>query len=309
MHLYLKIRNLAAAAAVMLIVSTMTANAIVCNSISPDGCGSGGSGPPVGHLANPVASNYILQSPRNPTGIPWRGNTDATMRAQFPGAFLYTVQNNPSIDTNFAAMDDLTLATLSHEYYANSGGNVAPLLNVLATRLSAANMLRVRSAFGSAATGAAVAAHASLAVQAKYFSAPEVLPLLRSHSAYQAMGVTYTPSPQITMGLTDIYLEFYAVEGATYLSAAIMAASWASVFLAPVAYYSYKAGTQFSHFLDHVDPNINIEIGNALGTTLDFITGVSTPSIPTGTATIDWNAVVQGATIGFTDTSYDFVAD
>jgi hypothetical protein len=238
-------------------------------------CGSEGPVPP----ATAVAAPHQIP----PVG------PNAQSAAQIYGAFAQTMINNvaanPNVNAQFAAAGPYEVAFLSTEMYRNGGSaQVAQLLGLFAKQLNGPNLSLVRASFGSSVDGY-VRLYSSAQVQASYFAQSLVVEnYIQPQSAanYQSMGLGEWIPPSWDMTVNDIWWEEFVKAGATVQSA--MTATALRVGGNGVAAFQagYWIGTQIYLFLDYVDPNINIEIGNTLGAAVDGFVTQFTDSTATG---------------------------
>jgi hypothetical protein len=82
------------------------------------------------------------------------------------------------------------------------------------------------------------------------------------------------------------WMYFTQGTGTTIAQATFKMVWFEATVLYATAVFSYKAGGYFVTFLDKLDPNINIEIGNVEGAAVDWAIDL-VESTPTGTAYID----------------------
>lgn len=251
--------------------------------VHPADCGNNGNPRHAGYAIQPTVSTtapIILQpTPQAPDP----GTSDATIQANFPAVYLFNVQQNDAYEAQFAQLDDYMLANLSNEYVRN-GGDVPALMAAMAAKLTAADLLRVQGAFGLVVTPA-VASGAPPEVQIAYLSAPAATLVARSHAQYVAMGIGAYFPPEFSMTQYDLFLEYFAVKGATVASALVRTAAFEAQVLYTTYQVAYWSGGKLVALLDYVDPAINIEIGNIIGTTVDYT--VDLISSPGGTGYVD----------------------
>jgi hypothetical protein len=240
------------------------------------GCANQGTGGRhVGHIITPGwttgAPNVVSGAPQPPLGT-----TAATVAADFPAVYLYNIQHNPTYDAQFGLLDDYMLATLSNEYIRNNG-NVTTLMNLMATKLTAAHLVRLKAAFGTA-VDTAVTAAAPAAIKAQYHTYGAPANLRMSHAQYISMGIGGYFPEKFSLTQYQLFLEYEALPNATVATALVKMASFEAQVLYSDYQFSYWVGGKLVAILDHVDPNINIEIGNILGTVVtDIVDMVSTP--------------------------------
>ncbi len=125
-----------------------------------------------------------------PLTMPWQGNTVATVASQFPVVinWEFLTEGNGVLNTQMAAFSDLELARFSHEYWVESQGQLTTLMMYAAQKLTPANLVRWRAAFGAAAVDIAVSTYAPAAVRTAYTAAIKRVPIKQSHAAYVAVG-------------------------------------------------------------------------------------------------------------------------
>lgn len=215
----------------------------------------------------------------------------AAIHSAFNRVIICNLQHNPNINATMASMGTFDLARLSTQFdlttktYASLGvQNVPPVsafLQVSAQRLTASNLMRIRSAFGGTETDAAVAKYSTLSIQSTYFSSVHAAPLKMSRAQILSLGLavkagtvtvqgTVVPSPTLDMTLYEIYLDYYtaglsgaaaAAEAATYIAGNITAAFSAG----------YLAGTGIYWLTDKLDPEVNVWIGDQIGPVVDEV--------------------------------------
>jgi hypothetical protein len=118
---------------------------------------------------------------------------------------LYTVQHNTSLNATMQGLPDQELAHLTTELYANDhAGVTAQILAAMVPQLSAANLVRLASAFGTAPVQAELGLAPS-AVQAAYWATPASTPLMMSVNWYAKNNYAMmAPQPAY-----DVYLNFH----------------------------------------------------------------------------------------------------
>jgi hypothetical protein len=223
------------------------------------------------------------------------GTTDAEIQANFPTVFLCNFTHNPTVDTQFGTAGPYQIAWLSTMYTAY-GGNLPNLYTAFARQLGVANLLLARSSFGPG-LDYYVGEFAPAAVEENYFAAvARGQSTLRrmSHWDYVNRGLGNFIPPQFTMTQEQIWWEAFAVKGATVESAFVSTAL--------IDYAAGKSAFEFGYWvggylylaLDKIDPNINIEIGDIIGVTVDDIVDTVSDGGTTvyGTGYVDWGNVV-----------------
>jgi len=168
-------------------------------------------------------------------------------------------------------MAQIELARLSRQYYIESNGNMGPLLEVAAQRLTAANLILIAAAFGQANVDAAVAAYAPASIQATYAASARMGIMDRSQARFVAMGISgVTPSPNLDMTLYEIFLDYFTAGADTSAAAALAQTSaYAGTWLSAAATFGYSVGTGIYWIDDQIDPDINIYLGNEIGAAVD----------------------------------------
>jgi len=210
--------------------------------------------------------------------MPSRGTTVATIHSQFPVVVLYNFTYSPTINTTIANAANIYLARLSREYYIHSGGNLAPLLEVAAKRLTATNLLKLQAAFGKANVDAAVNAYAPAAVKASYTAGGARTVLARSQALYIQRGIAgLTPAPNLDMTIYDIFLDSWTA-GLSVEASLASTAAYAGSYLSASFAIGYQIGGAIYYIDDKIDPNINAWIGDEEGALIDeVIDFVSSP--------------------------------
>lgn len=198
-----------------------------------------------------------------PITAPGWGLKEPGVHFNFPTAMDCKFRTATNPDALLAKIPDTELARLSLIYdirqtemaskaipsmHAYAIRNVAPLLEVMAARMSAKSLLRVKANFGATDTDRAVAAKASFAVQSQYFAAPPPSPKAgsRAYAMLQGMradAAMYAANPTLDLAVQEIFLEYFAVEGATIASALANTALFASGPLAKTFTAFYLLGT------------------------------------------------------------------
>jgi hypothetical protein len=138
------------------------------------------------------------------TAAGW-GNTHAAVATNFGAVQLSNFQTNPSIDSQMTNIDPGTMAQLSVEIWRLAPSDVAGIYVAAAQRLSAANLAKMRAAFGPT-MDAYIADNTPAAVLAQY-SAITPYPAL-PYSQYS--GTPFPPASDMTY--TDLYLNAYTSE-------------------------------------------------------------------------------------------------
>lgn len=217
-----------------------------------------------------------------PATMPWQGNTAATVGAQFPVIinWVFQTQTAAVLNTRMARFTDLALARFSHEYWVETHGNLSTVMYYAAAKLSAANLVRWRAAFGAAATDSEVGLYAPAAVRAAYTAAIKRAPIKQSHAAYVAAGKlsrtinampTGIPAPTIYMSPYEIYNEYLWTTAATETEALILTAKFMAGNLAWAATVGWKVGSDFYAFAEKIDPNYGYDLTTMYGDiNLDF---------------------------------------
>jgi hypothetical protein len=133
---------------------------------------------------SPQTKGPVAISAPVPTNTSAWGATPATIQANFAHNIYLNVSANPSLDASIKSMDNLMLARLSTELAANDPSGYTPsILAVAAAQVSAATLVRMRSAFGPS-VDTAVAANAPGAVKSAYFATPQAAALTISQNSY-----------------------------------------------------------------------------------------------------------------------------
>jgi hypothetical protein len=205
---------------------------------------------------------------------PWQGNTPATVSAQFPKVMLWTLQTNPAINAQLLSWAPIYWARLSTEMSLASSADQWDFLYVAVQKLSAPTLIKMRAAFGIE-VDTYVSEYAPAATRSAYFAASKLAPVPRSFALYQAKGLPYTPNPKITMTVYDIFLEYYAAEGATITSAIVQATRFATGELGWAFGVGLLAGETVLAIADAIDPGINEQLASELGALIqDTLTNV-----------------------------------
>jgi hypothetical protein len=270
-------------AAIAGILASAQAAAVVCNAVGPSclnppRCDAFCQAQKLCYISKPVASKVTAPIALLPAA-PTKGTTKATIHAQFPKVIVYNFTYNPTINTTVTSMADIYLARLTRQYYIETAGAVAPLMHIAAIRLSAANLLRFKSAMGQAATDAAVNSYATPAVKAAYFSGIAKAPIRRSQAMYLSMGIkALTPSPNLDMTVYEIFLDYYTAGETSAAAALASTGMYTASYLGAAFTVGYQIGTGIFWVDDQIDAGINNWIGDELGAAVgDVVDYVSSP--------------------------------
>ncbi len=236
--------------------------------------------------------------------LPVQGTDVSSIVDNFPAILVWAFQNNPYINTQITNMPQTGLASLSHDYYVQTGGNVAPLMTAAAQKLTAANLILMAQVFGPTTVTPYVTSYAPAAIKTQY---NQLLAQLNAQPAtqryihesqahYAALGLNvatmngtstgssakgYTPAPQLNMAVEDIFLEFYAAgEGTTITEALVMTANYAAGPLTLAAAVGTAIGTAIYKVGDSLSPGIWADVIEYFGQ--PFIND----SLPYGTVTV-----------------------
>lgn len=212
------------------------------------------------------------------------------LHQSFNRVILCNLQHNPNVNAMIAAMAPVELARLSTQFDVTTKvfasqvpTNVPPVsafLQTSAQRMTAANLSKIRSAFG-AETDTAVARYASLSVQSSYFAAVHKAPLPMSRAQILSNGLavksgtvtvqgTVVASPVLDMTIYEVYLEYYTA-GWTATASAAAAASYVGAQLTAAYAAGYVVGTGIYWITDALEPEINIWIGDQIGGFVEYI--------------------------------------
>lgn len=264
------------------ILASGQAAAVLCNSTScgTPQCPSGNiplcQAQKAGYVKNLVASKVTAPITLLPAA-PSKGTTKALVHAQFPKVIVYNFTYNPTINAQVTAMPDILLARLSRQYYIETNTATAPLMAVAAKRLSAANLLRFKSAMGQAATDAAVNAYATPTVKSAYFSGVAKAAIRRSQAMYLSMGIKgVTAAPNLDMTIYEIFLDYFTAGETSAAAALASTATYASSYLAASFTIGYQIGTGIYWIDDQIDPAVNQWIGDELGAGVSDVIGIVT---------------------------------
>jgi hypothetical protein len=135
------------------------------------------------------------------TAAGW-GNSHAAVATNFGAVQLANFQSSAAIDSQMANIDPLTMAQLSVEMWRLAPSDVPGVYVAAAQRLSAANLAKMRAAFGPT-MDAYIADYTPAAVLAQY-GAITPYPVL-PYSYYS--GTPFPPASDMTY--TDLYLDAY----------------------------------------------------------------------------------------------------
>jgi hypothetical protein len=194
-------------------------------------------------------------------------------------------QNNPYIDQIVGDMTQWDLARLSvvleqsYIYSSQHGATAISTTTFLASavpHLSAASLVKMRASFGSSDVDAAVSAYASVPVQNAYFATSFISPYPTSRAQVISVGqkiqlattVTVagavTPTPLLDMTLYEVYLDYvtagWSTSAAMAASARFIGGNITAAFLT-----GYTIGTGLFWAIDKYDPNLDIWIGDQIG--------------------------------------------
>jgi hypothetical protein len=197
-------------------------------------------------------------------------------------------QHNPNIDQIVGSMTEWDLARLSvvleQSYLYNTqvlingtaGISVAAFLASAVPNLSAASLVKMRAAFGSSDVDAAVNTYASVPIRNAYFATSFVSPYPTSRAQVISVGqkvqvnttVTVagavTPNPLLDMTMYEIYLD-YVTAGWSTSSAMAASAKFIGGNVATAFFTGYTIGTGLFWAIDKYDPNLDIWIGDQIG--------------------------------------------
>lgn len=279
----MKIQGLIYGAAIAGILGSAQVSAVVCNTVNanclnPPRCDEVCQALKAGYISHPVASTVVAPLSLLPAAPP-KGATRALVHTQFAKVIVYNFTYNPTINAQVTAMPDIMLARLSRQYYIETNTVTAPLMAVAAKRLTAANLLRFKSAMGQAATDAAVNAYAPTAVKAAYFTGIAKAPIRRSQAMYLSMGIkAVTPAPNLDMTIYEIFLDYFTAGETSVAAALASTAMYTAANLGAAYTFGYAVGTGIFWIDDQVDPAINNWIGDELGAGIDDVVNyVSSP--------------------------------
>jgi len=198
--------------------------------------------------------------------MPWQGNTTATMEAAFPTVVEWAWRTNTAANLNLqmTRMPDLELARFSHFYWVETHGNITPVLMYASQKLTAANLVKLRAAFGAAATDPEVATYAPAGVKSAYTAAAKRVSIKQSHAAYTAAGKvsrtinampTGVAAPNVWMTPTEIYMEYIWAGAETSAEAAFLAAKYIGGPTIKAFTWGYTVGTAYYTFGISKDPD------------------------------------------------------
>jgi len=267
---------------------------MMCNPAAPaPGC-PGYVGPlshlgQKGGLAGPATPAPVSTALGPHSVVPWMGNSPTTIAHQMPIVLLWEAQNNPGTANQMIAMGPYLFATFTNDYI-RQGGNVPAFLAGIAQYATAQQLLYIRQGFG-AATDTAVNAAAPAAVSASYRASAKGASLATSHSQLIDKGLVsliggFLPA-EYSMTQNELWWMYFTQGTGTTIAQATVKMIWfeANV-LFSTAVFSYKAGGYIVTFLDSVNPQINIAIGNLVGATVDWTVDL-VESNPTGSSFVD----------------------
>lgn len=272
-------RLIAGAAAATLFAGWAGAS-VLCNCVeAPHPCDYLCQAEKLGYISHPVSTTVSAPLALLPAA-PAKGTTKALVHAQFAKVIVYNFTYNPTINTQVAAMPDIMLARLTRQYYIETNTAVAPLMAVAARRLSAANLVRLKSAMGQATTDAAVNAYATPAVKAAYFTALSKPIIRRSQAMYLSMGIkAVTPAPNLDMTIYEIFLDYFTAGETSAAAALASTAAYVAANLGAAFTVGYQIGTGIYWIDDQIDPGVNQWIGDELGAGVnDVVRIISSPS-------------------------------
>lgn len=206
--------------------------------------------------------------------MPWQGNTIATIAAQFPVVINWEWQTETPAQLNaqMAVFKDLELARFSHQYWVESHGDLSTLMYYAGLKLTAANLVRLRAAFGTAVDVGAL--NAPAAIQTQYRALAKRVPIKQSHAAYVAAGklsrtlnamATGVAAPTVEMTPYEIYNEFLWTSAETELGALAAMAKFMTVQVQVAAIIGWKVGGTFYHFAETIDPNYGYDVVTLYG--------------------------------------------
>jgi hypothetical protein len=144
-----------------------------------------------------------ITQPASPayTAAGW-GNSHAAVATNFGAVQLANFQSNAAIDSQMTNIDPATMAQLSVELWRLAPSDVPDVYIAAAQRLSAANLAKMRAAFGTT-MDAYIADYAPATVLQQYSVITPYSALPFSHYS----GTPFPPSSDMTY--TDLYLNAY----------------------------------------------------------------------------------------------------
>lgn len=207
--------------------------------------------------------------------MPFQGNTVPTIAAAFPTVIEWAWGHNTAANLNIkmAAIPDVEVARLSHVYWLDTHGNITPLLMLASQKLTAANLVRLRAAFG-VDMDAEVVTYAPAAVKSAYLAAVKRVPIKESHAAYVAAAklsrtvnamATGVPAPSIWMTPYEIYMEYWWTASYSTLECVYMTAKFMAGPVPKVATWAFTIGTAVYGFGEKIDPDFGLKLIEAWG--------------------------------------------
>ena len=143
--------------------------------------------------------------------------------------------------------------------------------------MDAANLAMVRTSFGTGVDNF-VRVYSPADVQTAYFAEALVVNnTVQPESAwdYEEMGLgAFLGQPSWDMTMNDVWWEEFARPGATVASASSAAAIRLGALYYGAWKFGYLIGGYVYIWLDYLDPNINIEIGNTLDSAEDEVVNI-----------------------------------
>lgn len=192
------------------------------------------------------------------------GTTAAEIHGKFASIIEgnFTTGNAPKI---IEGMSNTELADLAALYGKATFHQTSPLLTILAEKLSAKELRRVASAFGSAPTSLAVELSSPASVGVAYYALPQLKSLSPSAPVAAATG-PLTPAVSVFQTPYEIYLDFRTApygalgvtdalfETATYIGGYVSAAFGVGTYI----------GTDINEVIENYDPDLEIDIGGTV---------------------------------------------
>lgn len=200
--------------------------------------------------------------------MPDQGSSIETVHAQYPVVMNWKFEtlSVAALNAQMALIQDVELARMSTEYGLATNGNISVLVDVAASKLTAGNLARLRTAFGPA-VDTAVQAYAPPDVAAQYFAwlASTGGPMLpQSHAQHMAQGLMAqttngatggTAAPNDSMTMQEIYNEYLFTESETQMGAFSKMVWFVAKRLSWPVTRGYAAGTAFYAFATTLNPD------------------------------------------------------
>lgn len=209
----------------------------------------------------------------------YRYQTDATFK-MFASTVLCNFGKSANLNATIDLMPDLELARLTSLFERTNKQDMTPLTAIVAQKLDAKHLLRMKAAIGAPDLDKAVAKYSPAAVQGAYFAAPSPKLLPESHASFQSMGISSAKGlaavvvahPTLDMTIYEIYLDFLT-SGLSVPASLAMTTGYTIAAVGGAWTAGYYVGGKIYNFVDWVAPDVTITIGDIEGVFVEGVTG------------------------------------